>query len=326
MGTPRPIPTGETDSLGRPVKVSGRVIEQRATAPAPSRSTVYQQAARQVGGGRFTADELLTQFYVSRLIDRAFTDPEPDDGVDWMLKGGMRQLAAARVGRHTTDADLYTDLTLDEALESLERRADSDLADGIEYTVESIRRYDHHPDSALVTFTVTVDGQPAGTVDVDVSTVVRTTCPPRSIDPYNPLHVPLARPAKWRAYHPADQVADKVAATFETVAGRPSRRHRDLVDLAVIAETAGMRAGELRTAVQVECAARGFAAPTGFDVPDRDDWARGAPAAAQTVPEWRHRPFDDMLATAQRFLNPALSGAVPDDARWDRRSQAWVAG
>lgn len=302
-----------------------RAKTTRATVGPPSGAiAAIREAARQNASDRFNERQLMQQFFVSRLLDRVFTGDGTDD-VEWLLKGGMRQLAAARIGRHTSDADLYTDLPLDDAIASLERRAQDDLADGIAYTLCEVQRYDHHPDAAQVTFEVTVDGVVTDRVEVDVSTSVRATCPARMVDPYNPLKLPMERPAKWRTYHPADQTADKVAATFEQVAGRPSRRYRDLVDIALIATTSGMRAGELRRAVSVECEHRGFRPPREFDVPDRDQWAANFDAQSAAVPELRHRGFDYALTTAKAFLDPVLAGAVDDSARWDRQNGCWTA-
>lgn len=38
MGTPRPVATGELDTLNRQIKVSGQTVENRSTAPAPGRA------------------------------------------------------------------------------------------------------------------------------------------------------------------------------------------------------------------------------------------------------------------------------------------------
>lgn len=294
------------------------------TEPAgPLTPDTVARRSRELAGDRFTAGELAEQFYVTRLVDRVFTQPSDDDGVEWLLKGGMRQLAAARSGRHTSDADLYTDLPISEAIASLRARVEQDLGDGIEYRLRSAVPYDHHPDAAKVEFDIFVDGKPAGISEVDVSTTIRTTCPPRTVDPYDPLKIDLPRPAKWRAYHPADQLADKVAATFETVAGRPSQRFRDLVDIVLIASTQGVRAGELRTAISTEMAARGMLTPAQFDVPDHGAWSNGYEREAAMLPELRNQGFARSLAAAKRFLDPVMSGTVDPTWRWDRLAQTW---
>jgi hypothetical protein len=302
-------------------------------APPPPAGTVDARTIRdkardaaRASGGRFLAGELEEQFRVARLLDRVFTE-NADDDIEWVLKGGMRQLAAGRmVGRHTRDADLMAMVPLEEAITSLKAAGRRPLGDGLEYRHAHTSYYDHHPNAAQVTFDVYANGRPIGTVDVDVSVDPRMTAAPRMIPTLDPLKMDLDRPAAgYRAYHPADQIADKVAATFERTPSGPSRRYRDLVDLKLLAETENIAAGELRHAIRVETEGRGMVMPASFKVPQGLGWENGYEAAADRVPELRYKGFDDGLATVKAFLDPILAGGVPADHRWDRARQVWAA-
>ena len=280
-----------------------------------------EQARRQ---RRFLASELREQFFVGRLIDRVFTEP-PIDDVHWILKGGLRQLAASRLARHTSDGDLYADIPLDEAITSLAACGQRDVGDGITYTIASIERYDDHPHAADITLAVHMHGRQVTTVNVDVSTKIRMAGTPRQLKPVNPLDLDLDQPAGYRTYHPADQIADKVAATFELTPRGPSQRYRDLVDIELISMSDGMTADVLRRSLELEFTARNIPMPSRFTVPDHGAWSNGYEQIVSNIEGLRSRRYADGFAAVAAFLDPVLDGSA-DGQRWDRRSGRWVDG
>jgi hypothetical protein len=104
------------------------------------------------------------------------------------------------------------------------------------------------------------------------------------------------------------------------VGGATSTRHRDLVDLALIARQRPLDGAELRAAVVAKFAERGIPPPERFEVPDVARFARGyrgdAPAALRAELD-----FDQATSLVKRLADPVLAGTAvgrwrPERGRW----------
>ncbi len=116
-------------------------------------------------------------------------------------------------------------------------------------------------------------------------------------------------PPPMRLYPLVDQVADKVAAMYETYNGRPSGRFRDLVDLVIIltANDIDVDTDLLARALSAQEHRRQMRLPSAMTRPG-PAWDSGyaAEAARTTVPE----PLRTLTAALDRVgndLNPILA-------------------
>ena len=117
-------------------------------------------------------------------------------------------------------------------------------------------------------------------------------------------------------------VAEKVHAYTRIYAGgRTSSRVKDLVDLALIRSCAAFEASSLQQALLVTFERRGAHAIPAALPPPPPDWGLAYRKMAMAV------GLNPDVATGYRlaadFLDPILSGAVPDDARWDPVCHGW---
>ena len=257
------------------------------------------------------------------MVDRVFF---LDADEEWILKGGLSALARGPMVRFSGEADLQSEREFDEATGMLLTAAQYDLGDQVVYRHLSTRRYERHAGSGRLTFEAVIGGTVETNVAVDVSTVSRLTAPVERVQAPSPLGIRrLAGPREYLLYPTVDQVADKVAATYERTSGvsgdQPSTRYHDLIDLEIIARSRAMSGSELHVALVTEFAARGLDVPQGFDVPDRQAWGDAYERITEAVPELRYQRIDDGLRVVRELLDPVLRGERP--GRWDHVSQTW---
>jgi len=293
------------------------------TSAREARTVIYVHARAVAQEGRFSQEQARQQFFAGRLVDRVFVGDEEEE---WILKGGLSALARGPMVRFSGEADMQSESEFAKATDDVLVAAQVDLGDQIAYRHLLTRRYERHPGSGRITFEAMIGGAPEVIVAVDVSTVPRLTAAVERVPAPNPLHIPgLAGPSEYRLYPTVDQVADKVAATYELVSGlsgdQPSTRYHDLVDLEIIARTRSMSGSELHVAIVTEFAARGLELPPSFDVPDRQRWGTYYEQIVEAVPELRYQTIDDGLGVAGRLIDPVLRGERP--GRWNHRSLVW---
>lgn len=100
-----------------------------------------------------------------------------------------------------------------------------------------------------------------------------------------------------------------------------SRREVRNVDLALIPSQFLFEAGRLRSALRATFDAPGTHPLPSALPPPPDEWRPGYRRMAVDI------GLDLALSAgyeqARAFLNPILSGAVPDDARWDPARRTW---
>lgn len=259
--------------------------------------------------------------WLARLVQSEFAD-------SFVLKGGML-LAAFLLRRPTRDIDMQAlDLTLD--AEHLERVvaavAAIDLQDGVSYAavpsrVELIRDADEY---AGLRVSVTARMHPwAGVLKLDIS-----TGDPIVPGPERVVMPQLLGGSFAIAGHPPQTVVAEKSVTI-LQRGASSSRWRDYLDLRLLAETSGLRAGEIREAVEQVAAHRGVplgsslsALVAGYDGESQRKWA--AWRRAHELEDRTAALLQEQLAAVCVFLDPVFLGEAPDAAAWDLHLQQWA--
>ena len=276
---------------------------------------------RAAAGPEADAQQLLKEFAFDRLLARAFI-AEPDH---WVLKGGAGLSSQLPVARHTRDIDLWLrDAVPQSQLPArLQAVAGVDLGDFTKFTIMRRRPIVGFGEVRGWSFTATlgVSERPLHRFGVDVVTGARAVGEPERVPPLNPVEIPGLPKADYVATAMPDNVAEKLRAILSpTVGGATSTRHRDLVDLALIARQRPLDGAELRAAVVAKFAERGIPPPERFEVPDVARFARGyrgdAPAALRAELD-----FDQATSLVKRLADPVLAGTAvgrwrPERGRW----------
>ena len=277
---------------------------------------------RAAAGPEADPQQLLKEFAFDRLLARAFIT-EPDA---WVLKGGAGLSSQLPVARHTRDIDLW----LREPVSQGELKARLDAVAGID--LDDFTKLRISTRGPIVGFgdvkgrgftaTLEVDRRPLHRFSVDVVTGARAVGEPERVPPLTPVDIPGLPQAGYVATAMPDNVAEKLRAILSpTVGGAASTRHRDLVDLALIARQRPLHAGELRAAVAAKFAERGVPPPERFEVPDVARFARGyrsdAPAALRAELD-----FDQAASLVKRLADPVLAGTAV--GRWSPERGRWM--
>lgn len=270
--------------------------------------------------------DLLIQFYLSRLLARVFRHEQQG----WLLKGGQALLVRWPQARHSRDIDLLaSNGSLDDAVGTLIAASHVDLGD--------FMRFEHHSTSAerqeretrKVRFHAFCGTKRATVVSVDVVANLEPLGVPTTQVLEAPFDIDLdTETTTVRMWPLEDHVADKIAAMYELHAGRPSSRHKDLVDLLVIASSATLDGRTAHTALRREVHRRTAAGvdltlPTVFTIPDRRSWDGGyrAEAANARRLDARYRTLKDAEQLADRFISPLLADQPP--GTWDHTEARW---
>lgn len=106
------------------------------------------------------------------------------------------------------------------------------------------------------------------------------------------------------------------------MAGLPSTRYRDLVDLVGIVRGGSVDALAQRVALSSEFERRSLASPLHFEPPDRKQWERGYAAEVRRSLLAVGRTLTEALEVVAPFLDPVLAGTA--HGRWDPGAQAWT--
>jgi hypothetical protein len=277
---------------------------------------------RAAAGPEADPQQLLKEFAFDRLLARAFT-AEPDA---WVLKGAAGLSSQLPVARHTRDIDLWLREPVPPAeLEArLQTAAGIDLDDFTEIDVRERGRIVGFADVAGWRFTATlrVGDRPLHRFGVDAVVGAGAFGEPERVPPLIPVAIPGLPQADYVVAGMPSQVADKLQGVLRpTVHGRPSTRHHDLIDLALIARQRPLDGAELRAAVVAKFAGRGIPPPERFEVPDVARFARGyrrdAPAALQAELD-----FDQAASLVKRLADPVLAGTAV--GRWSPERGRWM--
>lgn len=281
-------------------------------------------AARMTTG--MTVPNLQRQFVYDRFLARMFT--HAPDGT-WVLKGGTALLARVRSARHSLDVDLFRRSgSLDQAVAEVKTAAALDLDDHLRFvTGDASCRAERpgQPGSELATLSVDtyvgVRSVQRFSVDIVIGSII--TADPELHRPTPSVSLPALVTPPYVLYPVVDHVADKLCATVELHGSGqvPSSRHRDLVDLVIIARTQTVDADALRRAVTAEVDHRRLPSITRWNAPD--GWATGYPRIARGVTECREY-CDYAAATAliSSFLDPVLAHGLTA-ATWCPTQLCW---
>lgn len=278
--------------------------------------------AAKSGESSLNVNEQIVQANHDRFLSRVFADGQDSE---WLLKGGTAMLARVPKGRATKDLDLAATNAADlgAAQEALERAASRNLGDHIRFQLTGVRETglgQNQPgvDTRRLVFTAQDAGTGRKLFDVPIDVVVGP--PPvgrvETAEPSNRLQ--LGRPIEthpYRLFPISDQIAEKVTATMDSYAGRPSSRVKDLVDLVTIARTQNVDLRELQMAIDAKRALSRTPPFAEFAIPE--DWERSYRALAMKTPAARDLDVHEAVALAKQLVDPALvDEPVPDGLTW----------
>lgn len=264
---------------------------------------------------------LQRRFLYDRFLARVFTHaPDP-----WVLKGGTALLARVRDARHSRDVDLNrTTGTLDAAVQEIRAATATDLDDHVRFvtTTHRINRAGQSGGgTARVEITPYIGVRPMHAFGVDIVVGTLITTDPDLHRPTSVVAMPGLTTPPYRLYSVVDHVADKVCATMELHNGRPSGRHRDLVDLVIIACTQTIDAAALGHAIEAERLHRELPPVTAWACPPQ--WATPYATAARTVTHCaNYRTYATATALVAQFLDPVLSGELTTGT-WTPQARQW---
>lgn len=292
---------------------------RRYRTPEAFRQALTGRIAARAAESGIAANEIRRQFAYDRLLSRLFTA----DADRWVLKGATGLLARVPDrARYSLDVDLFSRTDITAAIDAL-RRLCTDDALGDYFTFDiSARRAPTPPEDAIsLTATAFLGEREFERFKIDLVVASNMTAEPETVNPIQPFEVPGLPTAAYRVYPLVDHIADKHAAILDTYQGRPSTRYRDLVDLAIIAETQTVSADKLRTALLSEYAHRGLPTPTAVTLPS-PDWVSGYAQSARQAPYLEHTTAKSAVALVGRLLNPVLAGR--HRGTWDPTVSEWT--
>ena len=243
----------------------------------------------------------------------------------WVVKGGVAlELRLKDQARTTKDLDLAWPDTEEEATADLVAAESVDLRDYFVFAVHRTTRLDAALEGAAVRYRVVaeLDSRRFEEVTVDIGFGSPLIAPADLLQGSDLLAFAGFEPITVATLPLTQHVAEKLHAYTRTYEGqRPSSRVKDLIDLVLIRASSTFEAGDLRRALKVTFSDRSSQALPPQLPPPPSAWASTYPAMANEV------GLDPDVVTGHRlaaeFLDPVLSGAVADDARWDPTSGAW---
>ena len=292
---------------------SGRALEM-----------AVKEKARQSGQD---TNRAINDFYVGRLLERVFSQDEPQ----FVLKGGRSVLARTINARYTRDTDfLYKGENIREAADELKRLASLGLGDHIEFlfkSMEQIAQGQEYREGLRLTFEIVLDGTRSkgeATVDLVVDQVPSDDI--ERITPVNRLDISGLPTFDYYVCPAVYAIADKVCATLQLYAGRESSRVRDLVDLMVYLTTEALEGRRLTERLHGEARARHLAMPTEFRIPRNwHDGVYNRSHAKQAKEAKLPREYHDILAAellVKTCVDPAIRKQV-DSYYWSPEKLAW---
>lgn len=242
----------------------------------------------------------------------------------WLLKGGFAlELRLAGHARATKDIDIDWQADEEHLRETLIDTAAHDAGDYFTFAIEQTEApEDRLGGSHRFRVATSLAGRLFETFLLDVGFRRDEEVRADTLTTEPLLTFAEIPPVEVRAVPLELQVAEKLHAYTRTYEGdRPSTRAKDLVDLALIAETSTLDATLLRTAIDKTFAQRNtHALPTVVPRPPRD-WAAQYRNLAREV--GAPADLDAGHTEASAFLMPILNGAIASGT-WDSSHQHWI--
>jgi hypothetical protein len=264
---------------------------------------------------------LRKQVVFDRLIARLLASA-PDR---WVVKGGIAlELRYGVRARMTKDLDLGRRGSEEAATAELEDALAVNLGDFFRFGIRTATDIDDMTERVAIRYRIgsTLAGRRFEDVVVDVAISGSLVGEPESLGGLDLLDFAGIAPAVIPVVGLEQHVSEKLHAYTRTYEGqRPSSRVKDLIDLVLIRASSTFEAGDLRRALRLTFSDRSSQNLPAQLPPPPSGWAATYPALADEV------GLDPDVAIGHRlaaeFLDPILSGAVADDARWDPTSGAW---
>ena len=243
----------------------------------------------------------------------------------WVVKGAAALLL--RVGsrfRTTKDIDLGRQDNEDAATADFLVAQSLDLADYFTFVIQRTGKLDAALEGAAVRYHATAGlaGRPFEDVTVDVGFGDPLITHPELVRGPDLLSFAGIPPAEVPALPLEQHVAEKVHAYTRSYAGgRPSTRVKDLIDLVLMPSLFGFKAGRVRQVLQITFAARSTHTLPAALPPPPSQWRTAYRKMAAEV------GLDENLQVgyqrARAFLDPILSGSLPDNAEWNPTRHTW---
>jgi predicted nucleotidyltransferase component of viral defense system len=178
--------------------------------------------------------DLQRRFVLECFLARVFALP----GERWLLKGGTGLAFRLSGARHSRDLDLCNTSADRELQACIEELINVGRANGRDPFVFDITRQSPLAgitEGIQLTVTVRLGATTFDAFPIDLTTGLTFVGPIQTVQKELSVQIEdVQPPPPMRLYPIEDQVADKVAAMYETHNGNPSGRYRDLVDLVLI--------------------------------------------------------------------------------------------
>ena len=218
------------------------------------------------------------------------------------------------LGRQDSEEEATADFVAAQSIE---------LGDYFTFVVERTKKLDV-TEGAAVRYHVTAElaGRPFEDVTVDVSFGEALIADPELVRGPELLSFAGVPPAEVPVLPLEQHVAEKVHAYTRSYAGgRVSTRVKDLIDLVIISSLFGFQAGRLRRALEATFDARSTHPLPPSLSPPPSQWRAAYRRIAAEV--GLDPDMSQGYGRVKGFLDPILSAAVPDDARWKPARQSW---
>lgn len=267
------------------------------------------------------AAQVRRQFLAQRFLARVFADPT----APWVLTGGTGLLVRLAGARHSEDLDLLHTSGTDTAAALADLRHTINATDDLDpfrFTISDPATLHGLTGGATVRVRARLGTTDAGNFPVDLAVGRSTVGHVDRLAPAPVLALEGLTPAPQIALYPiADQIADKVAATYYRYGPRssPSTRFHDLVDLLFIVTHCPVPAADTSAALASEFRRREMPAVAAISAPG-DRWHDGYRRTARLAGV--SDDLDAALTAVGACLNPLLDGTrstgtwSPDAASW----------
>lgn len=219
---------------------------------------------------------------------------------------------------------------IDVALEQLKRLASVDLDDYLEFIFKAARPIpvsQEYRTGYQVEFTPVL-GRTKRLSPIHIDLVVDQT-PPEDwtvVTPVNRLAIPGLQTSNYAIQTIEERIADKTCAIMQRYDGRPSSRVKDLVDLAVAMCTCPVNADILAEKLRRECALRGMAPITHFEVPSiwTDPYEKTYTQEARSCTDQK---MPTSIVQASQLIDAWIVPVIEGGARgktWDPNERQWL--
>lgn len=281
-----------------------------------------------IAGSGGDAGSLYWQMLRDRFLCRVFANGNND----LILKGGSGLLARIPDARTTRDIDFGRredgkhgggEFVLNVLNDAVSR----DLGDWCRFVLAKCdESVDENGYSRLLRlrYRTFIGDREKDPILIDLSLDCETTLPPERLAPANRVQIEGIETSDYLVYPLPDQLADKFCAIMERQPGGwPSSRMKDLVDVVTYVTRENFQLGQLRYAIECECARRSMDVPAAFAAPQ--DWKPRFMTFAKknNMPE-KYANFDAATSLAADFYNPALSKEPIGNASWSPSALKWL--